>query len=140
MAGMFGEMRLIMANEGWKGEEKIRSLLVQKGIHHLQADLLVKNNGSWQIYEIKYQEHFESPPFDGHGLPRWQLNARLDFQKETGIRALLFVVDKKTDHIYWQYMDELIKGESYQTNGENPRIIFPLESYNILQKVSRRHS
>jgi hypothetical protein len=30
-------------------------------------------------------------------------------------------------------MDELIKGKSYQTSGKNPRIIFPLESYNILE-------
>ena len=121
--------------DGWNGEEKIRSLLRQKGIHHLQADLLVKVKGKWQIYEIKHQEPFESPPFDGHGLPKWQIDARLNFQKETGIRALLFVVDKKTGDVYWQYMDELIKGKSYQTAGTKPRIIFPLDSYNILKKM-----
>lgn len=120
--------------EGWEGEEIIRNILVQYGIRHLQADLLVKVNNEWQIYEIKYQEYYEAPPFDGHGLPKWQLDARLEFQKETGIRALLWVVDKKTGEIYWQYMDKLIKGKSHQTNGKNPRIIFPLTSYNKFTK------
>ena len=89
--------------------------------------------GKWQIWEIKHQERFEKPPFDGHGLPKWQIDARLKFQDDTGIRALLFIVDKKTGIIYWQYMDELIKGKAYQTNGKSPRIIFPIESYNILE-------
>ena len=84
-------------------------------------------------WEIKHQECFKKPPFDGHGLPKWQIDARLKFQEDTGIRALLFIVDKMTSVIYWQYMDELIKGKSYQTSGKNPRIIFPLESYNILE-------
>jgi hypothetical protein len=119
--------------EGWNGESIIREYLTKKGIHHLQADLMVFIKGNWQIWEIKHQECFKKPPFDGHGLPKWQIDARLKFQEDTGIRALLFIVDKMTSVIYWQYMDELIKGKSYQTSGNNPRIIFPLESYNILE-------
>jgi len=120
-------------NEGWEGESIIRAYLSKRHILHLQADLMVFVKGKWQIWEIKHQERFEKPPFDGHGLPKWQIDARLKFQDDTGIRALLFIVDKKTGIIYWQYMDELIKGKAYQTNGKSPRIIFPIESYNILE-------
>ena len=118
--------------EGLKGEKKIRNYFIKKKIHFLQADLMAKIRGKWHIIEIKYQEAYEPPPFMGHGLPRWQIQARLDFQEENDIRAMLFIVDKKTNIIYWQYMDELLKGDHFQTKGKNPRLIFPLESYNIL--------
>jgi len=118
--------------EGLKGEKIIRDFLKKKKIHFLQADLIAKGNNKWYIIEIKYQEAFEPPPFKGHGLPRWQINARLDFEEETGIMAMLFIVDKKTNIIYWQYMSELLKGDHFQTKGDKPRLIFPLKSYNIL--------
>lgn len=116
---------------GWEGETIIRKILSSKGIRYMQADLLVKIEGGWQIWEVKRQEPFEPPPFYGHGLPRWQINARLKFQEDTGIRAVLCIVDSKVGTIYWQHMDRLIQGPSYQTTGRNPRLIFPLESYYV---------
>lgn len=118
--------------EGLEGEKIIRDFFINKKIHFFQVDLMAKLKDKWNVIEVKHQESFEPPPFKGHGLPKWQIDARLNFQNETGIRALLFITDKTTKIIYWQYMDKLIKGNKFQTNGKNPRIIFPLESYNIL--------
>jgi len=118
-------------DEGRKGESVIRDLLTKHRIHFMQADILAKPRGKWNIYEVKYQEIFTPPPFTGHGLPLWQIQARLKFQEDTGIRASLYVVDKATGIIYYQYMDELMNGESYQTNGNNPRIIFPIDNYKV---------
>lgn len=118
--------------EGRKGEGTIRDIFIKKKYHFMQADLLVKINDKWMIAEVKYQEQYDTPPFDGHGLPKWQVDARLNFQKDTGIRAVLFIVDKITEVIYWQYLDVLMEGKSHQTHGTKPRIIFPLTSYMIL--------
>ena len=120
--------------EGLEGEKVIRDFLIKKGIHFFQADLIFKKNEKWYLGEVKHQEIFEPPPFYGHGLPLWQIEARLNFQKEKGIRIILFIVDKKTNIIYWQFMDLLIKGKYIQTQGEKPRVVFPLESFKILKK------
>jgi len=119
--------------EGFKGEKIIRDFLESKKIHYFQIDLMAKVKDKWNIIEVKHQEAFEPPPFEGHGLPKWQIEARLNFQNETGIRALLFINDKKTKIIYWQYMDKLIKGQQFQTKGMKPRLIFPLESFKTLK-------
>jgi hypothetical protein len=118
--------------EGLEGEKVIRDFLIKRGIHFFQADLIFKSNGKWYLGEVKHQETFKPPPFYGHGLPLWQVEARLNFQKEKGIRIMLFIIDKKTNIVYWQFMDILIKGRTYQTRGAKPRIIFPLENYKIL--------
>jgi hypothetical protein len=120
--------------EGRVGERTIRDYLEKKHYHYFQVDMMVFIKGHWHVVEVKYQEQFNKPPFDGHGLPKWQIEARLEFQKETGIRAVLFIVDKITGVIYWQFMDVLVAGQSFQTNGEKPRIIFPISSYNILNE------
>ena len=119
---------------GLEGEKIIRDYLKNKNIHFFQADLMAKIKKQWIVIEIKHQEVFDPPPFKGHGLPKWQIDTRLEFQKETGIAALLFIVDKISKVIYWQYMDKLMKGKQFQTKGLKPRIIFPLESYNIIKK------
>jgi len=119
--------------EGFEGEKIIRDFLESKKIHYFQIDLMAKVKDKWNIIEVKHQEAFEPPPFEGHGLPKWQIEARLNFQNETGIRALLFINDKKTKIIYWQYMDKLIKGQQFQTKGMKPRLIFPLESFKTLK-------
>ena len=135
MDGRYGGMRCNMEKTwdvGFEGENKIRSIFEKNHIHYLQADMLAEINGKWHIIEVKHQDKFTPPPFYGHGLPRWQVDARLDLENKTGIIALLFIVDKETNIIYWQYMNKLMKGKFYQTNGTKPRIIFPIESYNIL--------
>lgn len=118
--------------EGLLGEKTIRDYLKSKRIHFFQVDLMARIKNKWHLIEVKHQEAFTPPPFKGHGLPKWQIDSRLDFQIEMDIRAMLFVIDKITNIIYWQYMDKLMDGEKYQTTGKKPRLIFPLTSYNIL--------
>lgn len=118
---------------GFDGENIIREFFKLKKIFYFQADMVAKIKYKWCLIEVKHQEMFNSPPFDGHGLPLWQIKARLQFQEEKDIRAMLFIIDKNTNIIYWQYMDVLMKGEKYQTNGKSPRIIFPIKNYNILK-------
>ena len=119
--------------EGLEGEKIIRDYFISKKLHFFQVDLIVKIKDKWHLVEIKHQESFKPPPFEGHGLPKWQIDARLKFQEEKEIRAMLFILDKNTKIIYWQYMDVLLFGDQFQTKGQKPRIIFPLESYNILK-------
>lgn len=118
--------------EGLKGEKIIRNHFIKNNISFFQVDLMAKIENLWHVIEVKRQEIFEPPPFLGHGLPKWQIEARLKFQEETGIYAILYVVDKKTNIIYYQYMDLLLKGKQFETKGLNPRIIFPIENFEIL--------
>lgn len=118
---------------GREGEEIIREYLKSVHIHFFQAEIIAKIDGRWQVLEVKHQSIYTPPPFYGHGLPKWQIDARLEFQRDTGTRASLWVVDKDTGIIYWQYMDVLMLGEKYQTHGEKPRLIFPVDSFIILK-------
>ena len=119
--------------EGLKGERIIRDYFKKKNIKFFQIDLMAKIENKWHVIEVKRQEVFKPPPFYGHGLPKWQIDARLKFQEETGIYAILYVIDKESNIIYYQYMDLLLKGKQYQTTGLSPRIIFPLENFEILE-------
>jgi len=121
-------------NEGLKGEKIIRDYFKNNNIKFFQIDLMAKIENEWHLIEVKRQEAFEPPPFYGHGLPKWQIDARLKFQEETGIYAILYIVDKNNNTIYYQYMDLLLKGKQFQTKGASPRIIFPIENFEILNK------
>lgn len=133
-AGRCGVMKLDKWEEGRVGESAIRKHLKHKKLDFFQADLIIRDGEKWYLGEVKHQEMFEAPPFDGHGLPQWQIAARLEFQRATGVRAVLFVVDKKTKVIYWQYLDMLSHGKRFQTTGKKPRVIFPLDNFKVLTK------
>lgn len=114
---------------GFEGESLVREYLIAQGIKHMQVDVIFKYDGRYNVMEVKNQEHFEAPPFDGHGLPRWQVDARIEFYKHTGVVPWLFVIEKGTTTLYYQSLPTLLDGESHQTNGNKPRIIFPLNSF-----------
>ena len=118
--------------EGLKGEKVIRDYFIKNKVNFFQVDLMANIDNQWHVIEVKRQDVFTPPPFFGHGLPKWQIDARLKFQDETGIYAILYIVDKTINVIYFQYMDLLLKGKQFQTNGLNPRIIFPIENFEIL--------
>ncbi len=93
----------------------------------LQADWLVRlKNGEWVLFEVKYQEYYESP--DGHGLPPWQVQDRLLLQKEKGIPAYLLIFDPKKQKVYGQWLDKLEEGKSHTTT-IHPRKVYPLENF-----------
>ena len=118
--------------EGVWGEQTLLKLLKRKGWEVFQPDVIGKHNGKWCLFECKHQERFTPPPFEGHGLPRWQIKARLKFEEETGIKAYLVVFDKETNEIFYQLLSELEKGEFHDTHGKSPRRIYKLDNFKIL--------
>lgn len=114
---------------GFDGEQLIRKWFMDNKIPFMQVDVMFKHDNRWYLGEIKSQEKYLSPPFDGHGLPIWQINRRLEFEKETGIVAYLFIYDLEDKCIYMQKFSELMNGKQFETKGSKPRIIFPIESF-----------
>lgn len=121
--------------EGYKGECFVRHWLKKQNINFFEPDLIVNEKGQYYIYEIKVQKHFVSPPFDGHGLPLWQIKDRLNFCEKNNIKCKLIIIDLQKKFIYYQDLDILYKEYGnekmcYQTNGENRRCIFNLVMFN----------
>jgi len=120
---------------GRDGEKRARKLLKNLGcINIFQADWLVQKheNGPWYVVEVKQKERYEPPPFEGHGLNIYQVQMRLKFQKETGIRCLFLVFDLTDDNVYWQWLDVLNNGEYYDT--KNGIRVYPINAYNRMLK------
>ncbi|NCU32225.1 MAG: hypothetical protein EOM23_04675 [Candidatus Moranbacteria bacterium] len=97
-----------------------------------QLDVIAKIKTNWYLFEVKHQEAFKAPPFDGHGLPPWQINFRMRIFKELGIIPILFVVDKQTKIIYYNSIIKLEEGEKFVTK-TGKRIIYPIENFKILK-------
>lgn len=120
--------------EKWKlgmiGESKFRNGLIESRINFMQIDAIYEKNNIWYSVEIKTQEMFESPPFDGHGLPRWQIDARIKLYKDKNIIPLFVVYDLKAGIRYHQSLLLLeSKKDYYQTKGKNPRVIYKLSHF-----------
>ena len=90
--------------------------------------------GNLYQVEIKQQEMFTAPPFDGHGLPEYQAQRYELVRERYGIRTLLIVWDETT--CWWQWIDELLAGRKH-TTPRSRRIIFPLESFTQKDEWSR---
>jgi hypothetical protein len=118
---------------GTSGEELVRKWFIQKNIPFMQVDIMFKHNGVWCLGEVKTQEKFNSPPFDGHGLPHWQIDRRLEFQRDTGIKAYLIIYDLNDKCLYIGSFDKLLEGRYFQTKGKNPRIVFDIESFKKIE-------
>lgn len=134
MDGIHGETNYNMGitKDGIKGEQMLFKLLKDKGMKFFQPDAIAHKYGIYYVFETKHQERYTAPPFDGHGLPLWQVTARLKFQEATKVIAVFLVFDKETNEVFYQRLDELEKGEKYDTKGSKPRRIYPLSSYKKL--------
>lgn len=117
---------------GFAGEDVVRSWFIKQKIPFMQVDIMFKHKDRWCLGEVKTQEKFLAPPFDGHGLPKWQIDRRLEFQKDTGITAYLIVNDITEKCLYIESIDNLLQGEYFQTKGAKPRIIFNI---NLFKKL-----
>lgn len=115
--------------EGIEAEQWLLKIFRDNNIECFQPDAISLEHGQYVLNEVKHQEYYESPPFDGHGLPKWQIEARLHFYNLTGIRCRLVIKDKKTGVVYWQWFDELELGDFYDTEGDNKRRVYPLTNY-----------
>ena len=123
--------------EGRIGEVKGREWLIAHGFRVFQADWIAFNprDNTYFTVEVKNQAMFMAPPFDGHGLPLWEVKARLAFQRAVGVRAILLVLDKATQKWFWQFLDVLESGESYDTKGSHPRRVYPVKNFKCSQSV-----
>jgi len=124
--------------EGLVGEKTTRALLSHHGIPHFQADGVLKNKGKYCVAEIKNQEMYTKSPdpkvgdFDGHGLPIYQVEARMKFYKETGLEPYLIIIEKGTNVIYVQSLAKLEKRKHFDTKKQRKRI-YPLENFNRME-------
>ena len=107
---------LLILLDGLEGEARGREYIMSKGFKVLQADAIGLKDDKYSLFESKHQFRFDKynppypdGPFDGHGLPKWQIDARLKFQEKMGIRCVFFVTDKLTKEIFYHYLDLLDK-------------------------------
>jgi len=114
---------------GLEGESQIRALLSKKNIRFMQADLIINYNNQYYCAEVKTQEKYLAPPFDGHGLPMWQITARIELFNKTGIIPYLFIRCLTDNLVYHQDLRELMRTKYYQTKGKSPRVIFNLSEF-----------
>ena len=122
--------------EGIEGEQKLFDFLKKKKFEFFQPDAIAFIKGRYVLFECKHQEMYKKHnppysdgPFDGHGLPKWQVEARIWFYEITDIRPILFIVDKPTNIIYYQYLDVLEKKEYFDTKGIKPRRIYNIKYF-----------
>jgi hypothetical protein len=121
---------------GRQGEDEFR-LYLKEGVR--RGDIryfcrpewvVVPTKGDPFFVEVKTQEMYEDPPFDGHGLPVWQADKYLDLFILTNIRTLFWVWDHPAEKAYWGWIDEL-QASFFDTEGtrNGPRRIYPLTSF-----------
>lgn len=125
----FLEKNLEQCKIGFAGEDLVRNWFINKKIPFMQVDIMFKYNDKWCLGEIKTQEKFLAPPFDGHGLPKWQIDRRMEFYKDTGIEPYLIVNDINDKCLYIESLKNLLKAEQFQTKGNKPRVIFKLSNF-----------
>lgn len=123
--------------QGFEGEIIVREMLLSKGHKIGQIDLIsVDKNGKAYLYEIKHQERFKAPPFDGHGLPPNQIKFRIEFAKTAKITPVLVIIEPEIDifgkkMVFIQDMNVLNNLPQSQKlitkNGK--RIIYQLEAF-----------
>lgn len=119
--------------EGIEGEQWLMKFLHDKGFECFQPDCVGLFKGIYYLFEVKHQERYKAPPFDGHGLPLWQIKARLLFFDKTHIPVILVIKDKETNEVFYQYLEKLNSGKFHDTHGAKPRRIFPLEAFKTQQ-------
>lgn len=118
--------------EGFKGEKLVRDFLIrQRNCKFAQLDMIAKIKDQWYSIEVKHQEMFKAPPFDGHGLPTWQVETRVQLYRELGVIPLFFVLDKETGVLMYNSLINLEDGEKFVT-GKKSRVIYPIDNFKII--------
>jgi len=120
-----------ITDEGIMGEKMLFMLLEEWGYKFFQPDSIGEKDGKFNVFEAKHQARFKKPPFDGHGLPLWQIRARLNFEQRTGIGTILVIFDSETGETFYQELKKLDEGEHFDTQGDKPRRIYPITNFNV---------
>lgn len=124
--------------KGMDGENVLRQYLKQLKHKFGQIDLasIDEDNQKVYLWEVKHQERFKAPPFDGHGLPPIQIDFRLRLAYLTKMIPVLVVVEPEVDSdgcklVFMQRLDvlkALPKDKKFITkNGK--RVIFHIDSF-----------
>lgn len=118
---------------GFDGEEIVRNWFIKQKIPFMQIDIMFKYQNKWCLGEIKSQEKFKAPPFDGHGLPEWQIKKRIEFQNDTKVIAYLIIYDLEDKCLYIESLDNLLKGDFFKTKGLKPRVVFNINTFKKIE-------
>jgi len=105
-----------------------------------QLDWIAQKDGKWEVFEIKQKELFEPGlnfPYWGAGLDKRQLYLRTQLLKDKGVRTYLIVFAKGTDKVYGAYLDELERGEFYDT--PNGIRIYPIDNYKVIHNAPNQN-
>ena len=114
---------------GFAGEDTVRNWFIKNKVKFMQLDIMFYHKGKWCLGEVKTQEKYLAPPFDGHGLPQWQIDRRMQFYKDTGVKPYFIVKCLDDECLYIKDMPTLLEGKSFKTKGKKPRVIFPVSSF-----------
>ena len=119
---------------GVDGEKEICRILRERGCPVRKSDGHVEINGTITLIEAKNKSRYwRAPPFDGHGTDKEQIDHYLKIYHEYGLRTILFVPGKDGGWI-WNYIDELIKGNSHLTKSKI--LVFPFRNYRLLDSLN----
>ncbi len=87
------------------------------------------------MVEVKDQEPFEGPPFDGHGLTKTQFDVYLAAWRAIALGTLFVVYDDQAGLVYSDFIHNLAEGDTFVTGGHEPRIVFPLDSFSFRREL-----
>jgi hypothetical protein len=123
------------------GESAVRQFLVRSGRRHMQLDLMFQDAGGKDLVaEIKHQERFTAPPFDGHGLPPWQVRDRLALMARTGIEPWLFIIEPGNESVAlcqsFAKLDALPPEEKFTTR-TGKRVVYHIDRFHRIQLTAQ---
>ena len=132
---------------GRLGEEVfLRYLKVKKkeqDFEILKPDYVLKKKGYKPIFiEIKTQERFYPPPFEGHGLPIHQVEKYMLVYKEDKIKCFLFIIEPDTGIIWGRSLHKLEEGEKIVTR-KKKRVLYPLKNFKRffeIEELSKKYN
>lgn len=122
--------------QGIEGEHLIRKFLHSENHQTTQIDLLSCVDGKVYLIEIKHQERFNGPPFDGHGLNPKQVQNKLWWAKKINAIPLLIVLESNVDifgkrNLFYQnlnLLNNLPDSKKFITKTGN-RIIYDISEF-----------
>lgn len=125
--------------QGFDGESIVRQLLKDCKHQYGQIDLISYDKVSKKLfmYEIKHQQRFKAPPFDGHGLPPYQFNFRLKIARLTGMIPFLIIIEPEIDlkgeqNMFYQNMftlESFGEDKKFTTEGDKKRLVFRIDTF-----------
>jgi len=120
--------------QGIEGEMLARLILKDrfKVDNLFQIDWMIIKNGIYYVIEVKHKELFKPQPFYGQGLDIRQVNARMKFFKDTGIRCLFLVISKPENIVYHQFLDVLETTRYFDT--KNKIRIYNIKEFTRLEQ------